>query len=88
MAPTVIATGSRPARTDSFDALGDRVIVSDDVFDWQALPKSVAVIGSGIMAERLSGSNVAVALLGNTAATGAMLFVLITMLGPDRKSVV
>ena len=40
------------------------------------------VIGSGIMAERLSGGNDAVALLGNTMATGAMLFVLITMLGP------
>lgn len=40
------------------------------------------VIGSGIMAERLAGGNVAVALLGNTMATGAMLFVLITMLGP------
>lgn len=40
------------------------------------------VIGSGIMAEALSGGNNAVALLGNTLATGAMLFVLITMLGP------
>jgi glycerol uptake facilitator-like aquaporin len=40
------------------------------------------VIGSGIMAERLAGGNVAVALLGNTMATAAMLFVLITMLGP------
>lgn len=40
------------------------------------------VIGSGIMAEQLSSGNVAVALLGNTLATGAMLFVLITMLGP------
>ena len=39
------------------------------------------VIGSGIMGDRLSGGNVAVALLGNTLATGAMLFVLITMLG-------
>ena len=42
----------------------------------------VAVIGSGIMAERLSGGNVAIALLANTLATGAILFVLITMLGP------
>ena len=41
-----------------------------------------AVIGSGVMAEALSGGNVAVALLGNTLATGAILFVLITMLGP------
>ena len=40
------------------------------------------VIGSGIMAQNLSGGNDAIALLGNTVATGAMLFVLITMLGP------
>ncbi len=40
------------------------------------------VIGSGIMAERLAGGNVAIALLGNALATGAILFVLITMLGP------
>lgn len=40
------------------------------------------VIGSGIMAENLAHGNEAVALLGNTVATGAMLFVLITMLGP------
>jgi glycerol uptake facilitator-like aquaporin len=40
------------------------------------------VIGSGIMAETLSAGNNAMALLGNTLATGAMLFVLITMLGP------
>ncbi len=40
------------------------------------------VVGSGVMAERLAGGNVAVALLGNTLATGAILFVLITMLGP------
>jgi glycerol uptake facilitator-like aquaporin len=41
-----------------------------------------AVIGSGIMAEALAGGNVALALLGNTVSTGAILFVLITMLGP------
>ena len=40
------------------------------------------VIGSGIMAQNLSQGNDAIALLGNTLATGAMLFVLITMLGP------
>jgi glycerol uptake facilitator-like aquaporin len=40
------------------------------------------VIGSGIMAQNLSAGNDAVALLGNTLATGAMLFVLITILGP------
>jgi glycerol uptake facilitator-like aquaporin len=40
------------------------------------------VIGSGIMAERLAGGNDAVALLGNTGATAAVLFVLISILGP------
>ena len=40
------------------------------------------VIGSGIMGERLAGGNDAIALLGNTLATGAGLVVLITVLGP------
>ena len=40
------------------------------------------VVGSGIMAEALAGGNVAIALLGNTIPTGAILVVLITMLGP------
>jgi glycerol uptake facilitator-like aquaporin len=40
------------------------------------------VVGSGIMAERLAGGNVALALLGNTLATGAMLVVLIEVFGP------
>lgn len=40
------------------------------------------VVGSGIMAEALSGGNVGVALLANTIATAAMLFVLITIFGP------
>jgi glycerol uptake facilitator-like aquaporin len=41
-----------------------------------------AVVGSGIMAERLAGGNQAIALLGNTIPTGAILVVLITILGP------
>lgn len=41
-----------------------------------------AVVGSGIMALKLAGGNLAVALLCNTIPTGAILFVLITMLGP------
>jgi glycerol uptake facilitator-like aquaporin len=40
------------------------------------------VIGSGIMGERLAGGNVAIALLGNTIATGAGLVVLISIFGP------
>lgn len=40
------------------------------------------VVGSGIMGESLAGGNVAIALLGNTIPTGAMLVVLIMGLGP------
>ncbi len=40
------------------------------------------VIGSGIMAENLAQGNDAIALLGNTIATGAILYVIITIFGP------
>ena len=40
------------------------------------------VVGSGIMAERLAGGNIAIALIGNTIPTGAILVVLITIFRP------
>lgn len=40
------------------------------------------VVGSGIMGEALAGGNTAIALLGNTIPTGAILVVLITLFGP------
>jgi glycerol uptake facilitator-like aquaporin len=43
---------------------------------------AATVVGSGIMAQRLSGGNTAVALLANTGATVAVLYTLITLLGP------
>ena len=45
----VIATGSRAPTLDGFTELGDRLIISDDVFNWLDLPSSVAVIGPGII---------------------------------------
>ncbi|MEX0286418.1 MAG: aquaporin [Paracoccaceae bacterium] len=42
----------------------------------------IGVVGSGIMAETLSGGNAAIALLANAIATGAMLYAIITTLGP------
>jgi len=47
-----------------------------------SLMLTATVIGSGILASGLADGNDAVALLGNTAATGAILFVLVTTLGP------
>ncbi|WP_426689809.1 dihydrolipoyl dehydrogenase [Rhodanobacter ginsengiterrae] len=45
----VIATGSRPRIPEALRAAGDRLIISDDVFDWQDLPGSVAVFGVGVI---------------------------------------
>lgn len=58
-----------PARRIAAEALGTAFLL-------------MAVVGSGIMAERLAGGNVALALLGNTLATGAALVVLISIFGP------
>ena len=45
----VIATGSSPAHPAAWDALGDRMIVNDHVFQWTTLPESVAVFGPGVI---------------------------------------
>ncbi|MCL9775574.1 dihydrolipoyl dehydrogenase [Vibrio methylphosphonaticus] len=45
----VIATGSRPAYPAIWNDLGDRLIVNDDVFDWDDLPDSIAVFGPGVI---------------------------------------
>lgn len=45
----VIATGSRPHVPAPFLAAGERLVVNDDVFDWQDLPASVAVFGGGVI---------------------------------------
>jgi glycerol uptake facilitator-like aquaporin len=42
----------------------------------------LAVVGSGVMGESLAGGNVAVALLANSLATGAALYVIISLFGP------
>jgi glycerol uptake facilitator-like aquaporin len=60
---------SRRARSLAAEGLGTAFLVA-------------AVVGSGIMGERLAGGNVALALLANTAATGAALVALIVTFGP------
>lgn len=70
----VIATGSRATYPDSFKSLGDRLITSDDVFDWHDLPKAVAVIGPGIigleLGQALHRLAVRVAVLGRGGRVG------------------
>jgi dihydrolipoamide dehydrogenase len=45
----VIATGSRPSYPSIFNNFGDKLIINDDVFDWDDLPESVAVFGPGVI---------------------------------------
>ena len=45
----VIATGSRPSWPAAWNSLGDRLIINDDVFNWDTLPRSVAVFGPGVI---------------------------------------
>ncbi len=45
----IIATGSSPNVLPLFEGAGDRLIVNDDVFNWEQLPKSVAVFGPGVI---------------------------------------
>ena len=70
----VIATGSRAVYPDSFRALGECLIISDDVFDWRDLPQAVAVIGSGIigleLGQALHRLGVRVAVLGRGGGVG------------------
>jgi glycerol uptake facilitator-like aquaporin len=61
-------TGDLPRRVTA-EALGTALLLA-------------TVVGSGIMAQRLAGGNVAIALLGNTLPTGAILVVLILIFGP------
>ena len=49
----ILATGSRPHIPESLRAAGDRLVVNDDVFDWQDLPGSVAVFGAGVIGVEL-----------------------------------
>ena len=45
----VIATGSSPFMPPMFDAIRDRIVSNEHVFDWQELPQSVAVFGAGVI---------------------------------------
>lgn len=52
----VIATGSRPAYPAVWNELGDRLVINDDVFSWDDLPRAVAVFGPGVIGLELGQS--------------------------------
>lgn len=72
----VIATGSRPRIPDILKTAGDRLITSDDVFDWCDLPDSVAVFGAGVigleLGQALHRLGVRVRLFGQNGRIGGI----------------
>lgn len=73
----VIATGSHPTVPAQWrEAAGDRLLINDDVFSWQTLPKSVAVLGAGVIALELAQAlhrlGVRVRMYGRSARIGPL----------------
>ena len=72
----VIATGSSPVVLPHLKELGDRLIVNDEVFEWQDLPKSVAVLGPGVigleLGQALHRLGVRVVVLGKGGGVGPL----------------
>ena len=72
----VIATGSRPIVLPQWQALGDRLIINDDVFSWDTLPESVAVFGPGVigleLGQALSRLGVKVEIFGKGGLIGGI----------------
>lgn len=72
----VIATGSDTFIPEPFKAFGDRLIVNDDVFEWNDLPESVVVFGAGVigleLGQALSRLGVRVSLFGRDHLVGPL----------------
>lgn len=72
----VIATGSSPFIPPMFKEIGDRLIINDDVFSWENLPKSVAVFGAGVIGleigQALNRLGVKVKIFGKSGTIGAL----------------
>lgn len=72
----VIATGSRPNIIPPLKDFGDRLIINDDIFSWDALPQSVAVFGAGVigleLGQALHRLGVRVALFGRDDLVGPL----------------
>lgn len=72
----VIATGSTPVVPAALRPAADRLVVNDDVFDWTALPRSVAVFGPGVigleLGQALHRLGVRVRLFGRGSGIGPL----------------
>jgi dihydrolipoamide dehydrogenase len=66
----IIATGSSSVIPDTLKAVGARALISDDIFEWQQLPSSIAILGPGVigleLGQALSRLGVKVAVFGRS----------------------
>jgi dihydrolipoamide dehydrogenase len=72
----IIATGSSPFIPEFLNAAGSRLLVSDDVFEWKDLPRSIAIFGPGVigleLGQALSRLGVKVAVFGKSGELAAI----------------
>ncbi|MFT0548307.1 dihydrolipoyl dehydrogenase [Allopusillimonas ginsengisoli] len=72
----IIATGTSPVVPDLYASLGERIIINDDVFDWQTLPRSVLVVGAGVigleLGQALSRLGVRTCLVNRSNSVGGL----------------
>lgn len=72
----VIATGSSPNVPPFLKELGNKLVINDDIFSWQDLPKSLAVFGSGVIGleigQALSRLGVKVKMFGRGGTVGPL----------------
>ena len=72
----VIATGSSPFVPPMFEAVKGRLVVNDDVFEWESLPESVALFGAGVigleLGQALSRLGVRVRTFGRSGTIGPL----------------
>jgi dihydrolipoamide dehydrogenase len=75
-ARVVIATGSTPTRLPQLEGAGPGIVTSDDVFEWDALPSSLAVVGTGVigleLGQALARLGVRVAFYGRGTRLGPL----------------
>lgn len=72
----VIATGSRPFLPEPLEGAGNRLLINDDVFELEELPKSVLVVGAGVigleLGQALSRLDVKVTMLARNESVGGI----------------
>jgi dihydrolipoamide dehydrogenase len=72
----VVATGSRPTVPPILAGIGNRLVLNDDVFEWDDLPRSVAVFGPGVigleLGQALARLGVRVVVLGRGGRIGPL----------------